>query len=273
MQNSIISFIGAGNMAISLIQGLLKKNYPAKNIWATNTNVERLNKLKNLNINLTTDNRYAAQMANIVVLTVKPQILKNVTLEIADLIQEKKPLVISIAVGINLKSLQLYLSSKALPVIRCMPNIPALIGCGATALFANLNCSIPQKNAAESIFRSVGTVVWLPKEEQIEVVAALSGSGPAYFFLFIEALEEAAVELGLSKEIANSLTLQTALGSARMAIESKKSLAELRHQVTSPGGTTERALEFLKTSHLPDIVKKALKEAQNRAEKLSKDFK
>jgi pyrroline-5-carboxylate reductase len=273
MQNAIISFIGAGNMALSIINGLLKENYPAKNIWATNNNIEQLNNLKNLNINLTTNNRDAVQIANIVVLAVKPQILKSVAIEIADLIHEKKPLVISIAVGIHLKSLEAYLSSQTLAVIRCMPNTPALIGCGATGLFANQHCSTTQKNAAEFIFHSVGSVVWVANEEQIDMVAALSGSGPAYFFLFMEALTKAAVELGLPKEIANSLTLQTALGSARMAIESKKTLAELRQQVTSPGGTTERALKSLSNDHFSDIVEKSLKEAKNRAEELAKDLK
>lgn len=273
MQNSIISFIGAGNMATCLIQGLLKENFPAQNIWATNNNLEQLNKLKNLNINLTTDNRRAVQVADIVVLAVKPQILKRVAIEIAELIQEKKPLIISIAVGVDLNSLEQYLSSKALAIVRCMPNTPALIGCGTTGLFANQYCSDAQKNAAESIFRSVGIVVWLPTEEQIDVVAALSGSGPAYFFLFMEALEQAGVELGLSKENANLLTLQTALGSVRMAMESKNSMRELRRQVTSPGGTTERALEFLKNSDFSDIVKNSLKAAKNRAEELAKDLK
>lgn len=273
MQNSIISFIGAGNMAISIIKGLLKENYPAKNIWATNNNVEQLNKLKNLNINLSTDNRHAVQIANIVVLAVKPQVLKSVAIEISDLIQEKKPLVISIAVGISLNNLEHYFSNQKLALVRCMPNTPALIGYGATGLFANQYCSNAQKKAAESIFYSVGTVVWVPKEKQIDVVAALSGSGPAYFFLFIDALEQAAIELGLAKETANLLTLQTALGSARMAIESKKSLTELRLQVTSPGGTTEQALKSLNNDHFSDIIKKALKEAKNRAEELARDLK
>lgn len=271
MQHSIISFIGAGNMATSLIKGLLKKNYPSKNIWATNNNVEQLDKLKKLNINLTTDNRHAAKMADIIVLAVKPQILKTVCNEFTDLVQEKKPLVISLAVGINLTNIAHHLSSPSLAIIRCMPNTPALIGCGATGLFANQNCTPIQKNAAEILFQNVGITVWLSTEEQIDVVAALSGSGPAYFFLFMEALEESAIELGLSKDNANLLTLQTALGSAQMAIEGKKSLAELRRQVTSPGGTTEQALKFLKKSNFSDMIKKALKEAKNRAEELTNE--
>jgi pyrroline-5-carboxylate reductase len=273
MQQSIISFIGAGNLAISLIKGLLKDGYPAENIWATNNNPEQLHKLKNLNIRLTTDNRYAVQMANIVVLAVKPQILKNIVLEIADIIQEKKPLIISVAVGISLNTLQNYLSNETAALIRSMPNTPALIGCGATGLFANQYCSIVQKNATESIFRSVGSIVWLTKEEQIDAVAALSGSGPAYFFLFIEALQQAGIALGLSKENAALLTLQTALGAARMAIESKKSMTELRQNVTSPGGTTERAIEFFKNAQFAEIIKQALKEAKNRADELAKELK
>lgn len=272
MQHLTISFIGAGNMATSLIKGLLRKNYPSKNIWATNNNVKQLDKLKNSNINLTSDNRYASQIADIIVLAVKPQILKTVCNEIIDPVQEKKPLIISLAVGVNLTAIAHYLSSQSSAIIRCMPNTPALIGCGATGLFANQNCTSFQKNAAESLFQSVGVIVWLSTEEQIDVVAALSGSGPAYFFLFMEALEEAAIELGLSKDNANLLTLQTALGSAQMAIKREKSLTELRQQVTSPGGTTEQALKFLKKSNFADVVKKALKEAKNRAGELTNNF-
>ena len=140
MKNSTISFIGAGNMATSLIKGLLKEGYLAKNIWATNNNLAQLNKLKRLNINLSADNRCAVKMADIVILAVKPQVLKSVVTEIADLIRENKPLVISIAVGINLKSLQNYLSNETAALIRCMPNTPALLACGATGLFANRYC-------------------------------------------------------------------------------------------------------------------------------------
>lgn len=272
MQNLTISFIGAGNMATSIINGLLKKNFPAKNIWATNNNSEQLNQLKSLNINLTTDNKTAVRRSTVVVLAVKPQILKSVALEIAKCMQERNPLVISIAVGIRLNHLENYLLNQNLALIRCMPNTPALIGCAATALFANPQCSLSQKKIAEFIFNAIGTVVWLSNEEQVDLVAALSGSGPAYFFLWMEALENAANELGLSKEMAHALTLQTALGSARMAIETKKNLTQLRQQVTSPGGTTEKAIESLNAAHLDDIIKKALTAAQNRAKELAQTF-
>ncbi len=259
-------------MATSLIKGLLKEGYLAKNIWASNNNLMQLNKLKSLNINLSTDNRCAVKMASIVILALKPQVLKSVVTEIADLIQEKKPLVISIAVGISLKSLQNDLSSETTALIRCMPNTPTLLACGATGLFANSHCSSAQKNAAELIFRSVGVVVWLAEEEQIDLVAALSGSGPAYFFLLMEALQQAGVELGLSKENATLLTLQTALGAARMANESKQSIQQLKQNVTSPGGTTERALEILNKAHFSDLIKQAIKGAKERAEELANCF-
>ncbi len=259
-------------MASSLIKGLLKEGYLARNIWATNNNLAQLNKLKSLNINLSTDNRCAVKITDIVILAVKPQVLKSVVTEIADIIRENKPLVISIAAGINLTSLQNYLLNETTALIRCMPNTPALLACGATGLFANRYCSSAQKNAAELIFRSVGIVVYLAEEEQIDIVAALSGSGPAYFFLLMEALQQAGVELGLSKENATLLTLQTALGAARMANESKKSIQELKQNVTSPGGTTERALEILDNAHFLDLIKQAIKGAKERAEELAKCF-
>lgn len=272
MQKPTISFIGAGNMATSLIKGLLADGYPAKNIWATNHKPAQLNTLENLGINLTTNNRQAVSTAKIVILAIKPQILKSVVIEIADLVREKKPLVISIAVGINLKSLQNYFLDETAALIRCMPNTPALLGCGATGLLANAYCSSTQKDTAEAIFRSAGVIVWLTEENQIDVVAALSGSGPAYFFLFMEALQQAGIELGLSAENAMLLTQQTALGAARMAIESKVSIEQLRKNVTSPGGTTQRAIEILNQAHFSELVKKAVIGAKERAAELAKHF-
>lgn len=272
MQKPTISFIGAGNMATSLIKGLLADGYPAKNIWATNHKLAQLNILENLGINLTTNNREAVSTAKIVILAIKPQILKSVAIEIADLVREKKPLVISIAVGISLKNLQNYFLDETVALIRCMPNTPALLGCGATGLLANSYCSSTQKNTAEAIFRSTGIIVWLTEENQIDVVAALSGSGPAYFFLFMEALQQAGIELGLSAENAMLLTQQTALGAARMAIESKVSIEQLRKNVTSPGGTTQRAIEILNQAHFSELVKKAVIGAKERAAELAKHF-
>lgn len=272
MQNSKISFIGAGNMANSLIQGLLADGYAPKNIWATNTNSEQLNKLKRLNINISTDNRLAVNNTEIVILAVKPQVLKEVVTEIADLIREKRSLVISIAVAINLKTLQHYLQDNSIALIRCMPNTPALLKCGATGLLANSNCSSNQKKITESIFSSVGNVVWVNSDKEIDSVAALSGSGPAYFFLLMEALQNAGVKLGLAKETASLLSLQTALGAARMAVESNTSIEQLRQNVTSRGGTTQAALAVLEQNHFPELIKKAMEAAKRRAEELTNQF-
>ncbi|MES2141291.1 MAG: pyrroline-5-carboxylate reductase [Pseudomonadota bacterium] len=273
MKNLKISFIGAGNMANSIIQGLLADGYEAKNIWATNTNLDKLNKLKNLNINISTDNCLAVSNADIIVLAVKPQILKKVAIEIANLIRKKKPLVISIAAAINLKTLENYLQDTSIALIRSMPNTPALLKCGATGLFANSSCSQEQKKITESIFNSIGVIVWVNSDEEIDSIAALSGSGPAYFFLLIEALQNAGAKLGLSKETASLLSRQTALGAARMATESGNvAVEQLRQNVTSRGGTTQAAIEILEKGQFSELIEKAMQTAKQRAGDLADEF-
>jgi pyrroline-5-carboxylate reductase len=272
MKNLKLGFIGAGNMAGCLIKGLLADGYAANNIWASTPNTAQLTQLQNLNIHTNQDNREIVKDLQVVVLTVKPQLVKKVVLEISGIIREKKPLVISIAAGINLKTLQSYLEDKTLSLIRCMPNTPTLLGCGATGLFANENCSTAQKNTAESLFRSVGITVWLNAEKQLNAVTALSGSGPAYFFSLIHALQRAAIELGFTAETAGLLIQQTALGAARMAMESNLPINELKQHVISPGGTTERALEVLDKGHFYEVVQEAVIAAKQRAEELTMQF-
>jgi pyrroline-5-carboxylate reductase len=272
MKKLVIGFIGAGNIASSLIRGLLADGFAAQNIWATNPNLELLNSLKSLNIHTSKDNRLAVKALDVLVLAVKPNILKEVISEIADLIQEKKPLVISIAAGINLKTLHTYLQDKTTALIRCMPNTPTLLACGASGLFANDYCASWQKNIAESLFRSVGIVVWLKAEKEIDTVTALSGSGPAYFFSLMCALQSIGIELGLSKETASLLSQQTALGAARMAIESRQTLNTLLQQVSSRGGTTERALQILDQGHFSALIKSAVLAAKQRAQELTQQF-
>jgi pyrroline-5-carboxylate reductase len=273
MKNSKISFIGAGNMANSIIRGLLADGYDSKNIWATNTELEKLDELSSLNINISTDNRLAVSNTDIVVLAVKPQVLKDVISKIADLIREKKPLILSVAAAINLETLQNYLQANTIAIIRSMPNTPALLKCGATGLFANSNCSQEQKKITESIFNSIGISVWVNSDEEIDSVAALSGSGPAYFFLMIGALQNAGAKLGLSQKTASLLSRQTALGAARMAIESDSiTIAQLRENVTSPGGTTQAAIEILEKNQFPGLIEKAMQAAKQRAETLADQF-
>ncbi|RDI41318.1 pyrroline-5-carboxylate reductase [Aquicella lusitana] len=269
MHTPVISIIGAGNMGSSLIGGLIKDGHPSDKLWAADPSGEKLTQLKTkFDINTTSDNAQAIQAADTIIFAVKPQAFAHVALPLKKVIAERKPLVISIAAGIREASIQQWLNGKT-PIVRAMPNTPALIGCGATALYANPYVTESQRNLAESILRAVGVVVWLNDEKLMDTVTALSGSGPAYFFLMMEALQEAAEDLGLPTETARLLTLQTALGAARMAIESGTSLAELRRKVTSPGGTTEKAISVLEENNIRRLFKQALQAAKLRSEELA----
>lgn len=266
----IITFVGAGNMASSLIGGLIADHYDAKNLWGTNPALEKLEILqKCFAINVTSDNKEGVAEADIVVFSVKPAELQAVLKETAAIIRDKKPLLISVVTGIRLASMSKWLNNEAIPIVRTMPNTPCLVGCGATALFANEFVNDKQKDLAESILRSVGITLWMENEAELDTVTALSGSGPAYFFLMMEALQAGAVKLGLTQNAAKMLTIQTALGSARMALESNKELKELREQVTSKGGTTEQALKVLEKGAIRNLYYEALQAAKQRAEEMA----
>lgn len=272
MKNATIAFIGAGNMGQSLIGGLIADGYQPGQIWATEPHQDKLDALhKNFGVNVTTDNNTAVAQADIVLLAVKPQVMSEVVKGIAQTMRDKKPLIISIAAGIRIAYIQKWLGEKA-AVVRCMPNTPALVGSGATALLASHEVSEEQKELAESILRSVGITLWLDQESQMDIVTALSGSGPAYFFFMMEALQAGAVKLGLSEEVARMLTVQTGLGAAHMALETAETLAELRQKVTSPGGTTEAALKVLESVKLRDGFIDAVQSAKSRSEELAKLF-
>lgn len=269
MKIPTIAIIGAGNMGASLIGGLIRDNHPAEQIWAADVSAERLSMLQNqFGIHTTTDNEKAIQQADVVILAVKPQFFFSVTKTLKNQIQARKPLVISIAAGVRENSIQTSLGGNV-PIVRTMPNTPALIGCGATALFANAYVTEEQRNQAESIMRAAGVIVWVTDEAQLDIVTALSGSGPAYFFLMMESLQQAAEQLGMPGDTARLLTLQTALGAARMAMESGVPLAELRRQVTSPGGTTEKAISVLEDQNIREIFKNAVQAAKLRSEELA----
>lgn len=269
MNTTRIAIIGAGNMGASLLGGLIKKGYAPENMWVSDPDQQKLNQLKQqLNVNVTTHNHEALKDVNVVILAVKPQILNSVTMEIAPLVQMNKPLILSIAAGIRIASIQHWIG-ESLPIVRAMPNTPALIGCGASALYANALVSAEQKNLAESILSAVGIAVWVDNERMMDAVTALSGSGPAYFFLIIEAMQNAGQELGLPKEISRLLTLQTAYGATRMALESSDDILKLRLNVTSPGGTTEQAIQVLEQDNIRDTFLKALYAANHRAEELA----
>ena len=208
-------------------------------------------------------------MVDVVVLAVKPQTLSSVAKSAAALIQQKKPLVVSIAAGISQQSLSQWLGADT-AIVRCMPNTPALVLTGATALHANANVTDEQCDLAENILRSVGIALWVKDESQLDAVTAVSGSGPGYYFLLMEAMEKASLELGLNEETARLLVQQTALGAAKIALESSESPEQLRRRVTSLGGTTQRAIEVFEQGGFAELVSKALHAARDRSVEMSK---
>jgi len=270
--NPKIAFIGGGNMASAIIGGLVGQGFNAGAITASDPMPETLAKLKAIApINITSDNLVAIRDADVIVLAVKPQVMAQVCKPMADTLAQKQPLIISIAAGITLQSLQQWLGDS-LAIVRSMPNTPALVKTGATALFGNARTGARERDIAEQLLRAVGITVWTDSEAQLDAVTALSGSGPAYFFLVMEAMTAAGVALGLKPELATQLTLQTALGAAKMAIDSDVDTAELRRRVTSPGGTTLAALTVMEQRDLRDIFTVALAAAEQRSRELAAEF-
>lgn len=268
MKNTIV-FIGGGNMARSLMGGLIADGCAPQQLWVTDPNQDKLAGLqRDFSVHTAATNLDAAQHADVLVFAVKPQALKQVAHELAPLLQRRKPLVISIAAGIRTGALAAWLGGD-LALVRAMPNTPALVRSGATALYANALVSEAQRSQAENILRAVGLTLWLTDESQMDAVTALSGSGPAYFFLVMEALEEAAMRLGLSRETAHLLTLETAFGAAKMALESSEGCGALRARVTSPGGTTEQALRVLQEGRIEALFEAALRAAHARSVELA----
>jgi pyrroline-5-carboxylate reductase len=267
---SYIAFIGGGNMAASLIAGLVADGYEPQHLLVSDPDRDKLaNLAARTGVRPVADNQEAAERADVLVLAVKPQQLQAVAGDLASAVQRRRPLVISVAAGIREALLQRWLGADV-ALVRTMPNTPAMIQTGATVLHAAPAVTPQQRNLAESILRSVGLTQWVEDEGLLDAVTALSGSGPAYFFLVMEAMEQAGVELGLTPETARILTLQTALGAARMAMESSEGPAKLRERVTSPGGTTERALAALEGGNLRGLFRQALQDAQDRSVELSR---
>ena len=272
MKHQHIGFIGGGNMASSLIGGLISNGYPSDKITVSDLDAEKLARLNaQFNINTEQDSEALANTVEIIVLAVKPQHIQSVAQQICPAVQKKRPLIVSIAAGIREASLENWLGGN-LAIVRCMPNTPALVKTGATGLHANNHVSNEQKNTTESVLRSVGITVWVETEQELDTVTALSGSGPAYFFLVMEALEQAAIDAGLDQKTARLLTQETALGAAKMALASSESAATLRQHVTSPGGTTEAALGVMEKQGLRGIFHDAVVAAKQRSEELSDEL-
>jgi len=264
-----IAFIGAGNMAASLVQGLLASGTPGANIHVADPVAAQVDKLVSAGAQPAASNQDAVAAADVVVLAVKPQVAGEVVRNLDTLDSNK--LLVSIAAGINLDSLGAWTNHDQ-PIVRCMPNTPALFGEGMTALYANPACSSTHHAQAEWVLNAAGQTLWVEQEQSLDAVTAVSGSGPAYFFLLMEAMIDSGVALGLSRADAKTLTLQTAYGAALMAKQSEDDPAQLRTNVTSPGGTTAAALEVMQAEQLPQTIARALAAADQRATELAVEF-
>ncbi|MDO1529102.1 pyrroline-5-carboxylate reductase [Fulvimonas sp. R45] len=263
-----IAFIGGGNMARSLIGGLLRHGTAAASLRAAEPQAAAREALgRDFGIATFADNALAAAEAEVVVLAVKPQVMPAIREGLRDALQRHRPLLVSIAAGVRLDQLERWFG--ALPIVRCMPNTPALIGAGATGLVANARVSPPQRAQAQHILDAAGLTRWIDDEALMDTVTALSGSGPAYFFALVEALEDAAAAQGLPRDTARALAVQTCLGAGRMLAESGEAPGELRRRVTSPNGTTQAALESFAADDLPRIVARAVAAATRRGGELA----
>jgi pyrroline-5-carboxylate reductase len=260
-----ISFIGGGNMACALIGGLIAQGWEAGDIGVVELDPVKRQQLQADFGVAVSDQLPSVAMADIVVLAVKPQQLRDIAIFLGSLLRNQ--LVVSIAAGIRSGDLIRWLGGYD-AVIRVMPNTPAQIRCGVSAMFASPGASEEQCRQAENILGAVGSTVWLDEEAQMDAVTAVSGSGPAYVFYFIEAMQQAALELGLSSQQARDLSLQTFLGASQLALQSTESPDVLRAQVTSKGGTTERALLSMETAGIKNAIVQALHAAAERSREM-----
>lgn len=258
-------------MANSLIRGLLTEGVAPAHLIVADIDSDKLKMLSEECGVQVANSKEIAATVDVLVLAVKPQVMRDVCQQLRPALEARSCVVVSIAAGITTEHLQAWLGEH-LALVRCMPNTPALVGRGATALFANKNVSEVQRSLAESILKAVGLAIWLDEESDMDSVTALSGSGPAYFFLLMEAMQDVALDMGLDADTARQLTYQTALGAAELAGNSIASSAELRRQVTSPGGTTEQALIQFEQGGLRELVKQALLAAQKRSRELALEF-
>ncbi len=269
MTETKIGFIGAGNMAQAIIGGLLKTGTSAASVYISEPNADLTGQLSSQwGLNVLGENSDLVARCDVIVLAIKPQIMKAVLQDLRDTPMGDGAFIISVAAGLPISLMQQWLG-RPCPIIRVMPNTPALVGAGVSGLFPSAEVSEMQKQIGESILRAVGSVVWVDSEALIDSVTAVSGSGPAYFFYFIEALESAALENGLTAEQAKLLSLETAFGAAKLALESDVNVKSLRQRVTSPGGTTEAALEVFQSGAMAELVNEAVSAAVIRARELA----
>jgi pyrroline-5-carboxylate reductase len=272
MENkTVIGFIGAGNMAYALIKGLLNNGFNANQINISDPNEELLlNRESELKVTTYSDNTSLLSNSDIIFFAVKPQVLSSVCLELKGVVKSKH-LFVSIVAGIRSSDINRWLGGN-FALIRTMPNTPALFQSGVTGLFANEVVDNEQKSLVESILSSVGECFWVNEEKLIDAITAISGSGPAYFFLLMESMKQAGMALGLDEETANSLSIQTAYGASLMANKTGKDSRTLRTEVTSPNGTTQSAIESFQDQNFEGIVANATRAAYDRARELSNEL-
>ena len=265
-----IAFLGGGNMASALIGGLIAKGNDPRSISVIEMSPAARDKLgARYPIHLSTAPDAVMQRADVLVLAVKPQDMKRALASISGFSKEK--LIVSVAAGITLKSLTRWLDGHR-KIVRCMPNTPALIGAGISGLFASPEVEQKEREIAETILRAVGEVVWMPEERLLDPVTAVSASGPAYVFWFIEQLAASAEQLGIPKDAALKMAKQTVLGAAQLASQSAESPATLRKNVTSKGGTTEAALNVFDEEKLAERFQRAVAAASKRGEEMGREL-
>jgi pyrroline-5-carboxylate reductase len=265
-----IAFIGAGNMARAIIVGLISSGVAAKNIMVANPSPEKRVQLANeFGVQHTSDNIEAATFADIIVLSVKPHFICDVCEQLSGALDISNKLFISVAAGTTVAQIQQALHCNA-ALVRVMPNTPSQLGLGMSGMFASKEVNEEQKAESDKLMSAVGKVIWLPTEEKINDVIAVAGSAPAYFFLFMEAMEKQAQTLGFSAEESRMLVQQTALGAAQMVEHSTAAISTLRENVTSKGGTTFAALEQFRKDGIEEMVTNAMNAAIARAEEMAK---
>lgn len=272
MSNGQLVILGGGNMGRALVGGLLRRGTRPEHVTvADSSQVARETLSADFGIQATSENAAAAETAAVIVVAVKPQVVGGVLSALQPTLQRTRPLVISIAAGIRVSALESWCGG-GVPVVRAMPNRPALVGAGATGLFAPASVAGAQREAAQRVMQAVGEVIWVAAEDDLDVVTALSGSGPAYFFLLAELLTQGAIDLGLEPAAARRLAIATLHGAGQLAHAGDGDLARMRAEVTSKGGTTEAAVKSFEAADLRGIVARALEAATRRGRELAAQF-
>jgi pyrroline-5-carboxylate reductase len=264
-------FIGAGNMGLSIIKGLLASGFSSNQLIVSEHHQTTCKHLKTLGITVTSDNLACAKACKLLVVAVHPKDAKKTLYHIKDALNPDTA-ILSVVAGLRCEAILAFLQKKEHPIIRCMPNLAALVQASMTSMFANTDSDEKIKQKAEMLMRGMGSVVWLPNEKMIDMTTALSGSGTAFFLAFMQAMVHAGNKLGLDESLAKTLTLQTALGSAKLALESQLDLTSLQQKIAVKGGTTAEGLNALKQSDFDIIVETIISKTYQKAKALNESF-